>query len=645
MCGILGIISKKPSTTFSLTDRDLSSLKHRGPDAQGIYTSTHVSLGHTRLAIIDLTDGGRQPMASQDGRYIVTFNGEIYNFIELKAELEALGEQFHSFSDTEVLLSAYRIWGASCVEHFRGMFAFVLWDTVEQTAFLARDRCGEKPLFYHLNDEKLIFASELKALIPLLGTTPDLDPAIVDMYLHYQYVPEPHTLLKGVCKLPAAYTMTISVATWTAQSRRYWDIESTRYEGDIATDRQGILSGIRNGLEDAVKMTLRADVPVAVSLSGGIDSSVIAALAQKNSRQPIHAFSVGYPGRPPYDERHQAQTFANSLGMIFHEVELPTEHFVDFFPKLVHIMDEPIADPAAFGHFAVPQAAAENGIKVVLSGIGGDEVFWGYDWVTRSVQINEALARHSFLNTLPRWISTPRARKLLRKVSRSGVYPAAVRYWADLLRDMVDTVSPPEQFRFYMLARDFGDAFSLKRDLYGSAMEQLRADNPFQPTETGPRPLGKIPAAIIKLLFDTWLTSNALTLADRVSMGASVETRLPFLDHELLNLTMALRARTQDHNLGQKAWLRAALKGVLPDEILARPKSGFRPPVKQWLSAIVQKYQGILANGTLAQSGIISESGTRKLLEAAKSSHGPSLFFAYKLVLLEQWHREIVASV
>lgn len=643
MCGILGVVSRDRNSNQCLLESDLARLSHRGPDADGIYTDSYVSLGHTRLAIIDLTEGGKQPMLSQDGRYVVTFNGEIYNFIELKADLERLGERFRSRSDTEVLLTAYRVWGRSCVERFRGMFAFAVWDKQEKAIFFGRDRCGERPLFYCLSDKKLVFSSELKALLPLLDHTPDIDPEFVDMYLHYQYVPEPYTLLKGVRKLPAAHTMYLSLADWSAIPRRYWDIEDIASDGSLPTDTQGILHRLREGLEDAVKMTLRADVPVAVALSGGVDSSAIAALAQRNSPQPLHAFSVGYPGRPPYDERHQAQALANSLGMIFHEVELPTDRFVDFFPRLVRMMDEPIADPAAFGHFAVPQAAAENGIKVLLSGIGGDEVFWGYNWVARSAQINEAIATHPFMRVLPEWISRPRAQRLLRKLSHSKKWPSGIKYWANLLTEAADAETPPDQLRFYMMTPDFRAAFSIKGEAYGPAMAQLRPINPFRPTKMGVRGPAKIPAAVIKLLFETWLVSNALTLGDRVSMGASVETRLPFLDHKLLGLTMAFRDRTPDHRLGQKFWLRSCLKGVLPTEILERPKSGFRPPVTEWLVGVIQEYKDTLINGVLTQTGIISPRGVQQLLQSTESLRGDTLFFAYKLLVLEQWLRGLTS--
>lgn len=644
MCGIIGRAYKDCAPRQPLSKDNLSKIAHRGPDGAGVYTNEHVQFGHARLSIIDLTDAGRQPMSSVDGRYVVTYNGEIYNHLELREELEAVGEQFFTHSDTEVLLVAYKVWGRDCVKRFRGMFAFALWDNADKTIFLARDRCGEKPMFYHRDGECLTFSSELKALVPMLATRPELDPAIVDMYLHYQYVPEPFTLLKGVQKLPAAHTLVVSAENWQAEPQRYWSVEAiAESESSLPTDTPGILASIRDGLKDAVKMTLRADVPVAVALSGGIDSGAIAALAQKHYPEPMHAFCVGYPGRPPYDERHQARALGESLGMIVHEVELPVQSFVEFFPELVRIMDEPIADPAAFGHYSVPKAAADRGIKVLLSGIGGDEIFWGYPWVAQTAVTNQMLAARPSLIALVAWARAPGVQGFLDKASRSPRFPQLARRWAGLLLDLADTQGPEGQFVFYRAAPDFRDAFRIKPALYGPAMQALGAGNPFRPTDIGKRSYDEIPAAVIRMLFDTWLVSNCLSLGDRVSMAVGVESRLPFLDAQLIERVMALRAAAPDHQLGQKAWLRAALKGVLPDEVLARPKAGFQPPVQEWLSGVLAAHGEVLRGGQLVRDGVLDEKKVDEVLRILPTQGWPGLFFAYKLVLLEMWFQKVVA--
>jgi asparagine synthase (glutamine-hydrolysing) len=644
MCGILGRVYRQPGRRGPLSQKDLAPLAHRGPDGSGVFANEHVQFGHTRLAIIDLSEGGRQPMSLDSGRFVVTYNGEIYNFLELRQELEALGERFHSRSDTEVLLVAYKVWGKHCVRRFRGMFAFALWDNERKAIFLARDRCGEKPLIFHRSADCIVFGSEMKAVVPLLGARPQLDCAVVDMYLHYQYVPEPFTLLQGIQKLPAGHTLFVPLDDWHAQPERYWDIEQIAAGLPDAGRGADPLSTIREGIEDAVTLTLRSDVPVGVALSGGIDSGLIAALAQKHYPEPMHAFCVGYPGRPAYDERSQARALAESLGMIVHEIELPVDRFVSFFPELVRVMDEPIADPAAYGHYSVPRAAAERGIKVLLTGIGGDELFWGYPWVAETVIANQLLRDAPLLRALALWASAPGVRQLIDRYGRHSRLPAFVSRWLGILLKLSNTTSPPGQLRFYMATPDFRDAFGLKERVYGPAMKALPANGPFRPTDIGARAPDEIPAAIIRLLFDTWLASNCLTLADRVSMSVGVESRLPFLDSGLIERVMALRAHNPDHRMGQKYWLRAASKPILPEEVLKRPKAGFQPPVQEWLSGVVAAHGGALRHGWLEESGIVCAAGVESALSETAARSWPSLFFAYKLVLLETWCQMMFAA-
>ena len=651
MCGILGIMQRaaggSPAAGPHLADTALEPLRHRGPDGRGLYRDDQVALGHTRLSIIDLSEAAGQPMHSADGRYSIVFNGEIYNYLELRAELAAGGASFGTASDTEVILAAYHAWGRACVERFRGMFAFALWDARDRTLFMARDRCGERPFFYCRTPQRLYFASELKALLPLLPARPELDPAVADMYLHYQYVPEPWTLLQGVHKLPAAHTLTLTPAHWEAQPVRYWDVEqaAARHAVTVPTDTPGILECIRQKLDEAVQLTLRSDVPVGVALSGGIDSGAVAALAQKHYPEPMHAFCVGYPGRPPYDEREQARDLARRLGMHFHEVELPVDEFLDFFPELVRIMDEPVADPAAFGHYSVPRAAQDLGIKVLLTGIGGDELFWGYDWLAQAVTRN-AQPRPSLGPAARAMLGLPPVAGLVTRLAASARVPAAVRHQAAALLQARASRTPADQPVLFDALDDFRAAFAFKQEWAGPAMAALLAghpDNPFRPTAIGPRSGADLPAACLRILFDTWLTSNCLTLGDRVSMGASVEARLPFLDVALIEAVMALRARTPDHALGQKAWLREALKGVLPEEVLTRPKAGFRPPVHEWLSAVVARHGHLLDQGVLVQAGILDARSAPRLARELPQRGWPGLFFAYKLVLLELWWQELVA--
>jgi asparagine synthase (glutamine-hydrolysing) len=639
MCGIYGVLKRKPSVKRWVTPVHMLLLNHRGPDGNGLYADELVELGHSRLSILDLSELGSQPMSTSCGRYVVTYNGEIYNYLELREELEALGVCFTSHSDTEVVLASYRFWGRSCVERFRGMFAFSLWDKEAQTLFLARDRCGEKPLFFFRDSKHFYFASELKALVPLLPACPTLNLCAVDMYLHFQYVPEPHTLLHGVHKLPAAHHLTLGPDNWDAAPMRYWSLSDAPPLNDDPVER------IRQELDGAVRLTLRSDVPVGVALSGGIDSGAIATLASRYYPEPMHAFAVGYPGRPPYDERIQAKELAQRLGMIFHEVELPVHNFVDFFPSLVRIMDEPIADPAAFGHYAIPKAAADQGIKVLLSGIGGDELFWGYSWTTRAVSSNRLRTR---LKWAPQWVKqalTSRYVDLSLRVVRKSL-PHAIYDNLSLWRDALCPLTPPDQLVFMAVNQDFVQAFSLKARSYGWAMKEIPWANPFVPSslsgDFSHDSESELAVQVLQLLYNTWLVSNCLTLGDRVSMAVGVETRMPFLDKCLVETVMGLRRVQSDHKLGHKAWLRKALVNTLSEEVLMRPKRGFQPPVEAWLSGVIARYGENLRGGRLENAGILSPLGVEQLLTRCRS-YG-CIFFAYKLVLLELWIRNMESS-
>lgn len=644
MCGIIGRFFKQAATHPDLTYEDLIPLKHRGPDSAGIYNDSHVQFGHTRLSMIDLTELACQPMSYKGGRFVITFNGEIYNYLELMNELRSKGEHFSTHSDTEVLLAAYNVWGPDCLKRFRGMFAFALWDKEKKSLFLARDRCGEKPLFFKKEEDSFLFASELKGLLPLLESRPKLDPKIIDMYLHYQFVPEPFTLLECIQKLPAAHYLILSLENWNASPVCYWNLEHPSNIFEVPTDHNHILKNIRETLEESVKLTLRSDVPVGVALSGGIDSGMIAAFAQKHSPEPLHAFTIGYPGRPTFDERNQARQLGDWLGMIVHEVELPIESFVDFFPQLVRIMDEPIADPAAFGHYSVPKAAADLGIKALLTGIGGDELFWGYSWVTQSIQINLQRRASNNLKVYDIIQNSPSLQKLIKYTLGNLKLPKNIRNFLISLSEQKDIYTPKNQLRLWTCSPDFFDAFSKKNLIYGDRMANLDSCDVFLPTEIGLRQESEIPVAIIRMLFDTWLSSNCLTLGDRVSMAVGVETRLPFLDVRLIELVTTLRLLYPDHELGQKFWLRSALKGVLPDEVLSRPKAGFQPPTYEWLSGVVLRYGHFLENGHLEKEGILRNGCSSFILEILAKESWPGLFFAYKLVLLEIWYREIVGE-
>lgn len=637
MCGIIGRYRRCGGST-PLQKIDIARIRHRGPDSQGHFLDDFIALGHTRLSILDLTSQGQQPMASRDSRYILIFNGEIYNFLELRRELENLGHNFRSRTDTEVVLAAYQQWGVECLARFRGMFAFALWDCVKHSLFLARDRFGEKPLVYRRDRETFCFSSEMKALVPLLPQVPPLSPTAVDMYLHYQYVPEPLTPLEGVFKLPPAHYLVITPDDWDAAPKPYWRIE----DAPVVTGDPIPL--IQAELKKAIALTLRSDVPVGVALSGGIDSGGIAAIAAPGYHETMKCFSVGYPGRPPYDERDQAESLARHLGLEYHDVELRTDELVAFFPQLVAHMNDPIADIAAYGHYAVARAAADEGIKVLLTGIGGDEVFWGYAWTRDLIRTNR---KKLGLASSPSRRLAGRVGKycnssLMFRLTNSRKVPGIIRKLAGQLTEAAAMGSIPDDEAVFMsIVPDFNQAIALAPELYAKSFAvQIPPRNAFSPLKL---PLDGTEDAILivrKLLFDTWLVSNCLDLGDGVSMGSSVETRIPFLDYRLIELIVGLEKGNPCYQPGYKTWLKKALQGILPDDVMARPKQGFQPPVFEWLQNLVGTYGDLLYGGYLMRCGMFDDQSVSKMIEGELGS----IFFVYKVVLLELWYRNVVVG-
>lgn len=643
MCGILGRLKLDDNFFCNINKLDSFTrfLEHRGPDSQGFWHDDCIFLGHTRLSILDLSPLGHQPMSYKSERYWLVFNGEIYNYLEIRQELTNLGYIFKSQTDTEVLLAAYAHWGTDCLDKLRGMFAFAIWDQETKKLFLARDRVGEKPLYYYHDQESFYFASELKALVKMLPHKPKLDPSAVDLFLHYQYIPEPKTPLVGVQKLPASHYLLIDYQTWEIRPQQYWSIDK------IPPIDGNPIPLIRQELDRVIELTLRSDVPVGVALSGGIDSGAITALAAPKYKETLQCFSIGYPNRPPYDERHEAEELAKSLGLPFFDIELTTEALGDFFPDLVAAMDDPIADIAAYGHYSVMRLARDRGIKVMLSGIGGDELFWGYGWTVQAVKLTQYKLKILQGQVKPPWgidfLSQFSSRNLYHKFAYSRKVPQFVRglFTQGMEYSLLD-LKHPQQAVYQNLVGDFQAALVYSQQLYTREFAAtIPDDNAFHPYAMSSQNVEQVPQQICRILFDTWLASNCLALGDRVSMASSIETRLPFLDYKLIELVMGLRQIKPDHELGLKYWLKQALKDSIPDEVLNRPKRGFQPPVQEWMESILQRYIQSLIDGYLVGLKIIDVDYLNKIWQEFidKRQH---TFMLYKLLLLEIWYRKIV---
>ena len=546
MCGIAGLVSRKKLTPEEIARvRTVNErLAHRGPDGMGEYLDDHVALAMRRLSIIDLS-GGWQPLYNEDKSLALIANGEIYNFVELRQQLESHGHPFSTGSDCETILHLYEEHGTDCVRYLRGMFGFALWDENRQRLMLARDRMGEKPLYIYENDGRLLFASELKALLAS-GMVPfELDPHAIDLYFHYQYVPEPLTPLKGVRKLDAGHILVVDVADWRVTEERYWSMEDAPpLEGDPATL-------IREELERVSEIVIRSDVPVGVALSGGLDSSAIAALAASKYPGTMHAFSVGYPGRPEHDERSDAKALADHLGLPFHDVELTTEDMVAFFPELVYLRDDPIADISGFGYYAVNKLAHDRGVPVILQGQGGDELFWGYNWVrdaaresTRKETLNQqgslAAIGQYFKLELPNGLSRAGLGEWAHKLG--GLKPG----WQSWQRDRT---TPPNEIIFYNLVSDFQTSERDLRGLYGNPFVQQLNGSTARDLFTFDRAQPNLPVTLTRLICDTYLRENGVAQGDRLSMASSIELRLPLLDYRLVETVIGLRrAQTTQRN-------------------------------------------------------------------------------------------------
>lgn len=638
MCGIAGMITAGRATPENIASvRAMNStLAHRGPDGSGEFQDQHVMLAMRRLSIIDLTTGW-QPLYNEDRTLALICNGEIYNFIELRERLESLGHHFNTKSDCETILHLYEEHGVDCVQHLRGMFAFALWDANRKRLLLARDRMGEKPVYLYETDESLFFASEMKALLAS-GLVPfELDPNAVNLYFHYQYVPEPLTPLKRVRKLDAASVLTVDVDPWRVEERRYWRMQDAPpLDGDPA-------KLIREQLETVGEIVIRSDVPVGISLSGGLDSSAIAALAASKYPGTMHAFSVGYPGGRENDERADARALADHIGMPFHEIELATGEMVQTFPELVYQRDDPIADIAGYGFLSVMKLAREHGVPVLLQGQGGDELFWGYNWVRDAVRQSERknlLLQQGALATIAGYLKLELPSGLSRLeigewVHRMGGLRQGLQSWKR------DRHAPRAQLVFYDVVEDFRGVARESRKLYTERFLQQLNGSDATALFTCDHEQDDVAITLTRLICDTYLRENGVTQGDRLSMSRSVELRLPLLDHRLVETVIGLRRTHNDVEQPPKSWFRAAVRDLLPEWVMNRPKRGFSPPVMEWHTALFTAYGEQLSDGYLVQNEVLTPQSARQLSSGPFPSDSVTPL-SFKALVLEQWCRRMV---
>lgn len=636
MCGIAGAFhpDRLSDDAFRAVRRMQRALVHRGPDGEGWFQSRRVALAHRRLSIIDL-DGGAQPLKGEHDGTVAIVNGEIYNYIELRQQLLANGAHLRTRSDSEVLPLLYERHGESCVDRLRGAFAAAIWDERLQQLLLVRDRVGEKPLLYAMgSDGTFYFASEIGALVASGAVSIEPDIGSINRYFHFRFIPEPATPLRDVRKLQAGHLMTLTPDSPLPSPRQYWDISAIpELHGDP-------IEIVHADLEEIGRIIVRADVPIGIALSGGLDSSIVASLAVRHCAQKVTAFSVGYEGRPACDERKDAMAFAQHLGIDLVEVELTAQDVVSGFESLVSDMGEPIADAAGSSYRALMQAARKAGIKVMLQGQGADELFWSYGWMRQALVENtfrdtrqgaKALLMDSLREKL-RLPNSRSARGIAQWLVQGGGIADALSRYERLSQD------DPEQALFWDVARPMD---RIARALSGVAGEALQdGGNLKQAREAfrGRRAGESWRQALVRFIMGTYLLENGISQADRYSMAAGVEARLPFVDYKLVEHAIGLNETQRDALSPGKQWLRAAMEKDIPDWVLNRPKRGFSPPTRDWVAALVRTRGATLVDGSLVSMGVLSRSGAQELARPSSIfDRGLRDQMAYQALVLEQW--------
>ena len=622
MCGIAGHVG---STQPELLPAMLGLLKHRGPDDSGIHASGDVGLGMTRLAIIDLVTG-RQPMSDDTGRYWIVFNGEIYNFRELRAELMTAGRRFRTRSDTEVILQAYAVHGEACVERLAGMFAFAIWDDAERRLFLARDRLGKKPLYYWHRDRLFLFASEPKALLihPAVGRS--IDWTALHHYLAFGYTPATRSIFDSIQKLPPAHTAMLTGGRLT--QRRYWQLPRVQTSAGEAVTIEESAAAVRAELRAAVRRRLESDVPLGVFLSGGVDSSAVVASMREVTSGRIATFSIGF-GRAAasYDELPYARLVAERFATDHHE-EILEPDVGTLLPEIVRAFDEPFADSSAVPTYVVAQATARH-VKVALSGIGGDEMFGGYPRYL-GLRVSGLHAR------LPRWL-----RGVSRGLAARLPDSASSRNWADWARRFTAEPDAAPGDRYIGWTRFFGDAALAALAKPALAAHLRPSVDDLQQRAFASAAHGDPVDGAFRVDLTTYLPDDLLAMADRISMASSLEVRAPFCDHRIVEESLRLSPRAKMPRGRLKGLLKTAFAGVLPREVLTHRKQGFMIPLGQWLRGDLRPtLDDLLAPDCVRARGLFDPDAVDVLKHEHLSGARTNADRLWTLMVLELWMRE-----
>lgn len=632
MCGIVGVFSFSSSAyqvDASLLKRMRDTMVHRGPDGEGLWIASdkRVGLGHRRLSILDVSSAAAQPMSTKDGSLWLCFNGEIYNHAQIRRELEQLGyrDWKTDHSDSEVILYAFQEWGVRCIERFRGMFAIALWDSRSRELWLIRDRVGVKPLYYSVHHGRIVFASEIKALLQDPTQTKAVNTTALYHYLSFLTTPAPDTLFDGIHKLPAGHWLRIS-ENGSIEENVYWDVWANTTP--LTNKREAdVCEQIVSTLRESVQLRKVSDVPVGVFLSGGIDSSTNTALFAEGESQPVQTFSIGYEGQ--YDsyqnELQYAKQMAQVVGADYHERLLTVDDLLDFLPEMIRLQDEPIADPVCFPVHYVSKMAREKGVVVCQVGEGADELFCGYPHWKTMLQLQR-------LNALP----VPNIIKKmglmgLRSVHREQSFPYEWlrRGAAGLPVFWGGAEAFTEAQKNSLLTPDFRR--SIACDTSWDVLSPIRQR--FEETAWDPSPLNWMSYLDLQLRLPELL----LMRVDKMSMGVGVEARVPFLDHKLVELAFGIPTSMKLGDGSLKYLLKKSVRGLIPDTIIDRKKQGFGVPITEWfMGKLGQRIRKELEQ-FCCDTGYLNREAVLRLIQSG-SAH--QVWYLFNLAL---WWRACIA--
>jgi asparagine synthase (glutamine-hydrolysing) len=628
MCGIAGILElgRDARANPAALRAMCQIIAHRGPDDDGFHTNGPVGIGMRRLSIVDVA-GGHQPISNEDGSITIVYNGEIYNHLALREQLIARGHSYRTHSDTETIVHLYEEYGRDCVNHLRGMFAFAIWDRNKKTLFIARDRLGIKPLYYHLGSDRLLFGSEIKVLLAHGAIRPEFDRAALPEYLAFGYLSGEDTFYSGIRKLLPGHTMEIGL-DGKPQIRQYWNLDASSTH--TSRDENYYVRSYRELLEGAVNSHLMSDVPLGVFLSGGLDSSAVAALMTKIRREPIETFSVGYREQT-YSELPFAQVVADHIKSRHHEVLVGEEDFFNALPHLIWHEDEPIVWPSSVSLYFVAKLARER-VTVVLTGEGSDETLAGYTRYAFTLK-NAALDR-AYRSVVPGALR----RGLRNTVATSSLLGATLRRKLEhtfLAKDGASWAS----FYFDNFFSAFGEA-----EQNGLLTSEFASE--FAPNSAYTNVLGyweHSSGEMLQRLLYTDIKSYLVELLmkqDNMSMAASIESRVPFLDHVLVEFATRIPREVQIKGLAGKTILKKAVEDILPHEIIYRPKLGFPTPWSGWLAGPrLETIREMLLEPRSLDRGYFRREAIERLFNEHRAKHRDNYDRIWRLLNLELWHR------